>query len=53
MLFLVYINEKGETMKIKIEIGKIRIELGWTHIIFAVICLFIGFCLFVGGVLSL
>ena len=41
-------------MKIKLEIGgKTVIELSWIHIIFFGIVLFIGFCLFVVGVLSL
>ena len=41
-------------MKIKLEIGgKTKIEIGWTHLIFVGIVLFMGFCMFVVGVLSL
>ena len=41
-------------MKIKLEIGgKTVIEIGWMHIIFFGIVLFIGFCMFVIFVLSL
>lgn len=41
-------------MKIKLEIGgKTKIEIGWMHIIFFGIVLFIGFCMFAVGVLSL
>lgn len=41
-------------MKIKLEIGgKTVIEISWMHIIFFGIALFIGFCMFVVGVLSL
>jgi hypothetical protein len=46
---------KGDNiLKIKIEIGgKTIIEIGWMHIIFFGIVLFIGFCLFVAWGLSL
>ena len=41
-------------MKIKIEIGsKTVVEIGWMHIIFFGIALFIGFCMFAGWVLNL
>lgn len=30
-----------------------KIEFGWGHIIFIIVCLFIGFCLFVNWVLHL
>ena len=41
-------------LKIKVEIGgKTVIEIGWMHIIFFGIVLFIGFCVFVGWVLGL
>jgi hypothetical protein len=41
-------------MKIKLEIGgKTVICLSWMHLIFFGIVLFIGFCMFVVGVLSL
>jgi len=41
-------------VKIKLEVGgKTVIEIGWIHIIFFGIVLFIGFCLLVAGVLSL
>jgi len=32
---------------------KIKIEIGWSHIIIGVIALFIGFCLFVSWGLGL
>ena len=41
-------------MKIKLENkGKTIIEIGWMHIIFFGVVLFIGFCLLVVGILSL
>jgi len=41
-------------MKIKLELGgKTKIEIGWMHLIFVGIVLFIGFCMIVAGVLSL
>jgi len=40
-------------LKIKIEIGRLKIEIGWMHIIFFGICLFIAFCLFANWALHL
>lgn len=41
-------------MKIKLEIGgKTVICIGWMHLIFFGVILFIGFCMLVAGVLSL
>jgi len=41
-------------VKIKLEIGgKTVISIGWIHIIFFGIVLFLGFCLLAVGVLSL
>ncbi len=41
-------------MKIKLELrGKTVICLGWTHLIFFGIVLFIGFCMLAVGILSL
>jgi len=41
-------------MKLKLEIdGKTVIEIGWMHLIFFGVVLFIGFCMLVVGILSL